>query len=266
MNIFVTGGSGFVGGRVIQRLLADGHQVTAHARSDNSAKKIKALGVQTIIAPFNDVAALHKVLVNQDAVIHVAAHFELWGPWQDFQEGIIDATLNLHKAATDAGVKRFVYVSAAAVVGGNLPALVDEQIPYPTTFNAHYSRAKVVTEKELTKLPRSGMTTIILRPPFIWGGEMPVLDTYVKAVKAGRVIWVDGGKHMLDSVHVDNLAHAITLALSKGTDKEIYFVTDDSPSSVKDFFSSLLATRGIKQSERSLPSALVSPHGNLVET
>jgi 2-alkyl-3-oxoalkanoate reductase len=266
MNVFVTGGSGFVGSHVIKRLLDDRHQVLAHARSENAAKKIKSLGVQTVVAFFNDVTALRKALLGQDAVVHAAAHFVLWGSWQDFQEGIVDATLNLHKAATDAGVKRFIYVSAAGVVSGNLPAVIDETTPYPKTHTALYGKAKAVTEIELKKLPKSSLTTIILRPPLIWGGEMPVLDTYVEAVKAGQAIWVDNGRRILDRVHVDNLAQAITLAFTRGADRETYFVTDNNPSSVKDFFSSLLATRGMKQGNRSLPSSLVLPMARMMET
>jgi 2-alkyl-3-oxoalkanoate reductase len=265
MKVFVTGGSGFVGGHAIRHLVADGHAVLAHARSDNAAKKIKALGVATVVAPFNDVAALRKAVASQDAVIHAAAHFELWGPWQDFQEGIVDATLNLNRAAREEGLKRFVYVSAAGVVSGNLPKVVNETTPYPAKHTAHYGAAKTLTEIELKQLPASSLTTIILRPPLIWGGEMPVLDTYEQAVKAGQAIWVDGGRRILDRVHVDNLVQALTLALTKGTDKEIYFVTDDEPNSVKEFFSSLLATRGLTQGNRSMPSSLVLPMSSMME-
>jgi 2-alkyl-3-oxoalkanoate reductase len=266
MKVFVTGGSGFVGSHVIKRLVADGHAVLAHARSEKAAKKIQALGVQTMIVPFNDVAALRKAVVGQDAVVHAAAHFELWGPWQDFQDGIVDATLNLHRAAREEGLKRFVYVSAAGVVSGNLPKVVDETTPYPVKHTAHYGAAKALTEIELKKQPSSSLTTIMLRPPLIWGGAMPVLDTYEQAVKAGQAIWVDDGKRILDRVHVDNLVHAMTLALTKGIDKEIYFVTDDDPSSVKEFFSSLLAARGLTQGNRSMPSSLVLPMSGMMET
>lgn len=67
---------------------------------------------------------------------------------------------------------------------------------------------------------------------------------------------MDGGRRTLDMVHADNLGLAAALALTRGRDREVYFVTDDAPESVKTFFSALLATRGLEQGERSVPGGL----------
>lgn len=265
MKIFVTGGSGFAGQHIIRRLVRDGHDVTAHARSEDAARKVRRLGVRTVVASLTDEPALLTLLVDQQAVVHVAAYFQLYGRWPAFQEGIIDATLALHRAATAAGVRRFVYVSASGVVSGPLPVELDETAPYPRRPLAHYGHAKALNEQALRRAPKSGITAIILRPPLIWGPDMPTLETYAKAVQAGQAVWLDSGRRVFDTLHIDNLAQAIVLALTQGRDREVYLVTDDAPTTVKAFFTRLLATRGVTQGERSLPSALARPLARLLE-
>jgi nucleoside-diphosphate-sugar epimerase len=265
MRVFLTGGSGYVGQRVIGRLLAEGHELRGHARSEAAAGKLRARGVQPVVCALTDEAALAQALIGQEAVVHVAAHFALWGKWDEFQAGIIDATLALHRAAQLAGVKRFVYISAAAVVGGALPTVVDERSPYPRSYNAFYSKAKALAEQALLAAPPSPMVTITLRPPLIWGGAMPVLDEYQHAVQQGQALWADGGRRTLDTIHVDNLVEAIVCGLSRGVDRAVYFVTDDDPTTVRAFFSALLATRGLAQGNRSLPGWLVRGMAALLE-
>lgn len=156
MKVFVTGGSGYLGGHLIRRLVAEGHEVTGHARSEGSAARVRALGVRTVTAPLTAEAPLLEALRGHDAVVHAAAHFALWGPWRLFQEGVIDATLALHRAAASADVPRFVYISAAGVVSGNLPPVVDEGTPYPRRHTAFYAQAKALTETALRYEPEGG--------------------------------------------------------------------------------------------------------------
>jgi len=100
---------------------------------------------------------------------------------------------------------------------------------------------------------RAGLETIALRPPFIWGHDMPTLDHMVETVKAGRWQWVSGGQQAMSSCHVDNLCQALILAADAGRGGQAYFVADAEESTLRSFISSLLATRRMTAPDKSVP-------------
>lgn len=273
MNIFVTGGSGFAGGAILRRLVAEGHIVHALARSDQAAVVIGAAGAQPVRGDLSDLAGSGRagwlgVLDRVDAVVHAAAFMEFWGPDQLFVDRNLVPTRALYEAAVTAGVQRFVLVSAASVsTGGNHANIVDENADTGRP-NIAYSRVKLRTEQELLSMPHGGTALVIIRPPFIWGqGMTHTLQGFITAVESRRFSWIDGGRHMVDFVHVDNLAHAATLALTRGEHGLICYVSDDSPRPVREFLTPLLATRDVDVSgANSVPRAVASPLATMMET
>ncbi|MFD2351039.1 NAD-dependent epimerase/dehydratase family protein [Nonomuraea ferruginea] len=125
-----------------------------------------------------------------------------------------------------------------------------------------YSRVKLATERALLAA-RSGKTElVVLRPPFIWGRGMKTINEMVEVAEAGRFAWIDDGKHIADFVHVENLASAAILALTRGRHKGVYYVTDGTPMPIRDFLTPLLATRGVDLSKsRSVPPGDGGAHG-----
>ena len=111
----VTGGSGFVGGRLIQILLSHGWQVRALARSESAVRAVRAQGAEPVRGSLDDVASLEAAARDCDVVIHVAAYFRLWGDPAEFERSNVQGTANLLQAAAGASVKRFVQLGAAAV-------------------------------------------------------------------------------------------------------------------------------------------------------
>ncbi|GAB2592459.1 3-beta hydroxysteroid dehydrogenase [Paractinoplanes abujensis] len=273
MDVFLTGGSGSTGGTVIRRLVADGHTVHALARSASAAKTVTAAGAQPIPGDLTDLGptagtpAWLSVLAEVDAVVHAAAHMEFWGPDQLFVDRNLVPTRALYQAAVAAHVKRFVLLSAASVsTGDNHAVTVNEDSPIGKP-NIAYSRVKLRTEQELLALPHGETALVVLRPPFIWGPNMANLQGFVDSVEAGRFSWIDGGQHKVDFCHVENLAHAITLAATRGEHGLVCYITDDDPRPAREFFVPLLATRGVDVSKAgSFPRALASPVATLLET
>jgi nucleoside-diphosphate-sugar epimerase len=267
MKIFVTGGSGFVGSALVRRLLAEGHQVLALARSGSSIQRVRAAGAEPVPG---DLAELGRDgspaprwlarLREADAVVHVAAHMEFWGPDALFERANQVPTVALHTAAVAAGVRRFVLVSAASVsTGSQRRPVVDESTPEGRP-NIAYSRVKLATERALLRAPAGSTELVVLRPPFIWGPGMAALGDMAEAVAAGRFAWIDRGTHTIDFVHVENLVGAMVRALTQGRHQGIYYVTDGTPKSVRDFLAPLLATRGVDLSSiRSVPLAVAAP-------
>ncbi|MGY3547437.1 NAD-dependent epimerase/dehydratase family protein [Bradyrhizobium sp. USDA 4469] len=254
----VTGGSGFVGGRLIPHLLARGWQIRALARSTQSETQVKALGATPVRGELNDAKALREAMRGCEVVFHVAAHFKLWGKQTLFDQINVEGTRAVvDAAAATASVRRVVAVSAAAVVMGDPEPMldVDESLPLQVRAFSPYASSKAEGERVLLGANgvRPGFETIALRPPFIWGANMPTLDHMVATVKAGRWQWIAGGTQAMSTCHVDNLCEALVLAADRGRGGEAYFVADAERSTLKGFISALLATRGVNAPDKSVP-------------
>ncbi|GGJ33844.1 NAD-dependent epimerase/dehydratase family protein [Streptomyces brasiliensis] len=269
MRVFLTGGSGFVGQRLIRQLRSEGHTVLALARSTVSERKVAEAGAQPVrgdlagLVMEGDAVATPpawlKLLYDVDAVVHAAARMEFWGDDAGFRADNHDPSVALHAAAVAAKVPRFVLISAAGVSTGTQRAVVvDEDTDNGTPVIA-YCRIKLATENALRAVVSPGTTLVILRPPLVWGAGMNIAETAADAAK-GRFLWIDGGRHVVDFIHVGNLADAVLLALTQGRHGVPYYVTDGSPMAVRDFFTPLLASQGVDVSAaRSLPSSVVAP-------
>jgi nucleoside-diphosphate-sugar epimerase len=250
---FVTGGSGFVGSHLIRRLVAEGWTVRALARSKSSAEAVQKAGAQPVLGDLLDGDALARGVAGCDCVFHVAALFTMWAPWEAFRKANVDATRLLLKIAKDAGVRRFVQIGAAAVVMGDLvPMLgVNEAAPPQERPWAPYGMSKAQAERlVLSANGEKGMTTIVIRPPFIWGAGMPTLQGIVENVNAGRFRWVGGGSQRMSTCHAENVCEAALCAAERGMGGNAYFVSDGADRSLKEVIGGFLATQGIKPSNR----------------
>jgi len=258
MKIFVTGGSGFVGGYLIPFLIERGHTVIALARSSETLDKVSALGATAVGGDLDTIETLQSALLGCEAIIHLAAAFQMWGDEAWFYHVNVQGTDNLLEAARRAGVQRFVYMSAASVIGGGTPAHdVDEHYHPPHTPDDLYSKTKLLAEQHVIAANSGALHTIALRPPLIWARGHSMTETIREAVDQNRWVWIGGGKHGLSTVHVLNLCTATLAALERGHGGEIYFITDGAAQSVKTFLTAWLSTEGIQPGERNIARPVV---------
>lgn len=260
-SAFVSGGSGFVGSRLIALLVSRGWRVKALARSPEAIEAARRFGAIPVQGDLADAAALHSGMEGCEAVFHVAAHFKLWGPRAVFDRVNVEGMRMLVDAAiATRGLRRVVAVSAAAVVMGDPEPMleVDERFPLQTRDFAPYSSSKAEGERLLLAANnrRPGFETIAIRPPFIWGPDMPTLDHMAETVRAGRFQWVGGGGQAMSTCHVDNLCDALLLAVDHGRGGEAYFVSDGENGTLKSVISALLSTRGLVPEDRAVPFRL----------
>ena len=166
-TVLVTGGSGFVGGHLIAHLREIGWQVRGIGRSAASRAAVAAKGAEPWDADLSDPAALERAMAGVDTVFHVAAHFKLWGPRRLFRAMNVAGTRNVVSAAQRAGVRRVVYVSAAAVVMGRPEPqrAVTEDLPLRRMGFAPYSTSEAEAEKILRAASgrRKGFSTVAIR-------------------------------------------------------------------------------------------------------
>lgn len=265
MRVFITGASGFVGGAAARALKAAGHEIVAMSRSERSDEKIRAAGAEPVRCDLESVTAEH--LAGVDAVVHSAAYVEAWGPKEAWYEANVLGTQAVLDAAKAAGVTRFIHIGTeAALVHGQHIRGADETYPLAPNSPYPYCATKAQAETRVRAANAPGFETIVLRPRFIWGpGDTTLLPAIEAMAAAGKWMWIDGGRAVTSTTHVDNLVHAIELALTKGTPGEAYFVLDDGERTMKEMITGLAQSRGLELPEKSVPSWLAGAIGFVSE-
>ncbi|MGZ4267781.1 MAG: NAD-dependent epimerase/dehydratase family protein [Solirubrobacteraceae bacterium] len=252
---FVTGGSGFIGGALVRRLVGEGWTVRALARSDASARAVEQAGARPVRGELADPASMTAGAEGAEVCFHAAAHLGDWGRREDFVAGNVQGTRNVIAAARRAGVRRLVHVGTeAAVLAGEPMVMIDERQRLRPDSPALYSATKAQAEEDVLAAARDGLETVVIRPRFVWGrGDTTLLPALSDMVRSGRFAWIGGGRHRTSTTHVDNAVEGLLLGAERGVSGAAYFVTDGTPVVFRDFVSRLLATQGLDPPSRSIP-------------
>lgn len=208
----VTGGTGFLGRRLVDRLLAQGRPVTVLAR--RPAPDMAARGVRVVTADLADGEAVGEACRGMETVFHIAAKVGVWGDPRDFFRANVLGTRAVIDGCRAHGVRRLVFTSTASVVytGGDL-AGVDESLPLASRCPSAYPLTKAIAEREVLAANAPGLRTISLRPHLIWGaGDPHLVPRVIARARAGRLRIVGTGRNRVDLVHVRNVADAHLLA------------------------------------------------------
>ena len=208
----VTGGTGFLGRRLVERLLAQGRRVAVLGRTP--APDLEARGVRFIRASLDDPAAVTAACENIDTIFHVAAKVGVWGRYDDFFRINVLGTRALLDGARRHSVRNFVHTSTPSVVyNGRDLANADESLPLTTTCPSPYPLTKAIAEREVLAANSEKLRTVALRPHLIWGvGDPHLVPRILERARAGRLRIVGQGTNRVDMVHVENAVDAHLLA------------------------------------------------------
>ena len=211
-SALVTGGTGFLGRHLVDRLLAQGRAVTVLAR--RPAPDLTARGVRVITADLADEAAVHSACCGVETVFHVAAKVGVWGPYRDFYQANVLGTRAVLAGCRAHGVPRLVCTSTPSVVyNGRDLAGADESLPLASRCPAAYPLTKAMAERAVLAANSPGLRTIVLRPHLIWGaGDPHLVPRVIAQARAGRLRIVGAGRNRVDLVHVHNVVDAHLLA------------------------------------------------------
>jgi nucleoside-diphosphate-sugar epimerase len=267
MKVLVTGGTGFLGARLISRLVEKGHEVFALARSTPSYEKLRALGASPVEG---DLASSKPLLLPAvDAVVHAAARFRLAGPRAPYFRTNVEGTTALLRAAEKAGAKTFVYISAAGIImddRGSPIRNADESAPtQPNSFSA-YLASKARGEAAVLAANKPGFRALALRPPGIWGPGDMFSRELPRVIASGQFAFVDRGDYPFVTCHVDNVIEAVECALDRGAGGRAYFVNDPETQTFRNFIGMIAGLKGLSVDKlRSMSYRLAFTMGRLME-
>ena len=257
---FVTGGSGFLGKRLLAELDARKLPTRALARSEAAAIAVRKSGAEPIRADLDDIPAMTEGMAECDVVFHSAAYARQHGRMAEFMKANVAGTENVLAAARAAGVQRFVHVSTEAVLADGKPIIrADETRPYPAHPVGPYPITKGLAERAVVAASTASLETVVVRPRFIWGkDDTTMLAEVVDAVKRKKFGWVGGGHYPTSTCHVANVVEGMLLAAEHGTPGAIYFLTDGEPVDFRTFLTAMLATQHVDPGARKIPRWLAT--------
>jgi 2-alkyl-3-oxoalkanoate reductase len=255
-KVLVTGGGGFLGKAIVKRLIEQGDHVSSFCRSHYST--LESLEVKQICGDITDKVAVEKAVHGMEIVFHVAAKPGVWGTYEAFYRPNVIGTENIINACLKYHVSYLIHTSSPSVIfdGSDMEG-VDESLPYPGHYRAHYPKTKAMAEKAVRKVS-SNIGTVCLRPHLIWGPEDNHLVPRILAgAKAGRLFKVGKGKNKVDVTYIDNAAEAHVLAaqrLSENPDLSgrVYFISQEEPILLWEMVNAILKAGGLEPVKRSI--------------
>jgi dihydroflavonol-4-reductase len=262
---FVTGGTGFLGGAIVQRLVALGRPVKALARSEEGARALRALGAESVRGDVLDCRTLLEAMRGCGVVYHAAGvnAFCLRDTSPLFEVNV-QGSLNAVHAAADAGARRVVYTSSAATLGEAHGSRGTESSPHRGWFLSSYERSKFEAEHAvLAAADRRGIEVVSVNPASVQGpgratGTTRLLLDYLNG-KLKNV--VDATISLVD---IADCTEGHLLAESRGEAGERY-VLSGATLTVREGIQLLERLTGVQGSVRSLPPALATTAAAIVE-
>ena len=259
MNVFITGGTGFVGGHVARAFAAQGASLRLLTRSTSNLAGLAGVDAEIVVGDLRQPAALRSALAGCDALIHVAADYRLWVPDpQQMYDANVGGARELLRLAREVGVPRVVYTSSVATMGFQRDGtIIDETSPVSLAeMIGHYKRSKFLAEQEAISAAQQGQHVIILNP------TTPIGPGDGKPTPTGRILvdflnrnfpaYVDTGLNLVD---VDEVARMHVAALERGTPGERYILGGENLT-LKQILDRLSAITGLPSPTIKVPHAV----------
>lgn len=255
MKTFITGINGFIGSNLATRLIAEGQEVSGLVRKTSNLSFLEGLKIKLFFGDLSDKALLDKATQGIDVIYHVAGRASDWGPIELFRKVNVAGTKNLMESSVNSGVKRFVFISSAAVHGFRGFRNATEDSPKTATIFP-YSITKREAEDLVNRYHRErGLPTLIIRPGNVFGPRDRV--TFAKMaelIEKGQMVYISRGRPLTCPTYVENLIDAILLAIDrKDTVGETFIITDGLEITWKEYMDKIAEKLGVRRPLFSVP-------------
>jgi nucleoside-diphosphate-sugar epimerase len=210
MQVFVTGGTGYIGSAVVSELVKATHQVTGLARSEEKASVLEDLGATPVRGDLRDVASFKDLAAEHDTTIHIG--FERSPAGYAADRAVMEGLLSVASAAS--GTRHVIYTSGLWVLGPSSQVPVDEDastdqpVPLVAWRPPH--------ERLVLNAATDSMTTSVIRPGMVYGGDGGILESFFTSADKGEpVVHVGDGNNRFCFVHREDLAELYRLVVEK---------------------------------------------------
>ena len=256
-TLAITGIGGFIGLRMAERARQRGWIVRGLDLSPQAAQRASSIGAEVIVGSVNDAAAVQRLLNGADLVFHTAAIVEEDGPRELYERVNIEGTRCVATIARQSGVRHFIQLSSVMVYGFDYPPEVAEDGPLDGDANI-YNETKLRSERVAMEFDDpAGMRVTVIRPGDVYGsGSVPWILRPLDLMRRGLFMLPDGGRGVINHVHVDNLLDGVFLAIEQQAGGEIFNLSDGVATSCRDYFGHVARIAG-KRAPPSLPAPLL---------
>jgi dihydroflavonol-4-reductase len=271
VKIFVTGGTGFIGGELVRQLRGRGDDVVCLVRNPEKGKAVAALGCEIARGDLGDSAAIRAGMEGCDAVIHAAAIYEVGIPVsqrQAMREANVGGTERVLGAALEAKIPKVVYVSTVGVFGDTGGRTVDESYEHPAKdFTSCYEETKWEAHQVAKRLIADGLPCVIVQPGGVYGpGDTSSIGELLNQFLSGKMPLMPFPELGICLSHVEDIATGIVLGLDKGKPGEAYVISGPA-TTVREAIGVVAEVTGKKAPKRAIPVPLMKamiPIGPLV--
>lgn len=272
MRVFLTGGTGFIGGTVARQLRDAGHDVVALVRDLARAQPLADDGVELVAGSLADGAAITEAARGADAAVHAAAIYKVGVPAGEAAElraANVEGTRTALDALIAAAVPRIVFVSTVGVFGNTGGEIVDEaHPPARPPFGSVYEETKVAAHTIAKERIAGGAPIIIVQPSAVYGPrDHSEIGDMLRRAAAGALPALPFGDMGVTLVHVDDVAAGIILALDRGTLGESYVLSSGDHVRMADVVAQAAAIGGKRPPRLAIPAGLlraIAPAGRLI--
>jgi nucleoside-diphosphate-sugar epimerase len=263
VKAFVTGGTGFIGQHLVQKLRERGDDVVALVRSREKGRKLEDMGAQLHEGDLSDQEPLQRAMTGCDAVFHGAAIYKVGIPSSEREQMYdtnVTGTERTLDAAIGAGASRIVYVSTVNVFGNTDRQVVDETYERDTSGNgflSYYDETKWRAHQVALERVAQGAPVVIVQPGGVYGpGDHSEVGNIIDQVHTGKLRAVPFADMGLNLVHVDDVAEGCLLAHDKGEIGQSY-VLGGEISTMRNLVEKVAAIEGRKAPKRDMPTGLI---------
>jgi len=272
MRVFVTGGTGFLGGRLATALRRREDAVVALVRSPARAAALHDVGCELVEGDLADKPALQRGVEGCDAAVHAAAYYRIGVPASDaarMWDVNVRGTERVLDAATDGGVGRIVHVSTVNAFGNTKGRVVDEtyERSLDDGFLSAYDETKYAAHRAAVKRAGRGAPVIIAQPGAVYGpGDESQIGEQLRLAQRGKLRYVTFGDLGFTAVYVDDVIAGLLLVLDRGLLGESY-VLGGEPTTMKQAVAIAARTAGRKAPRLAMPTMMVramAPFGRVI--
>jgi dihydroflavonol-4-reductase len=271
VRAFVTGGTGFIGGRLVRKLRERGDEVVALVRSPDKALELERLGVELVKGDLTDVDAIRRGVDGVDGVFHGAAIYKVGIPKaqrEHMYETNVRGTERVLDAAIQAGVPKIVYVSTVNVFGNTRGEVVDEGYQRPgDDFLSYYDQTKYESHQVALDRIAKGAPVVIVQPGGVYGpGDHSEIGNMIDQASKGKLFAYMFPETGFNLVHVEDVAEGTILAFDRGEAGQSY-VLGGEISTMRTLVDKTSEIAGRKPPKRDLPVGVlkaVAPAGPVI--